>query len=123
MHAFLEMLRYIITDSALAIIRWPIWWYTQGLAMVGKWALRSITMYAKSISLGVWIKNLFVPMFGMRDWQSRIISFFVRLFQIVVRSIGVALWIVLVILIMICYVTLPVVALASIAYHGVGGWF
>jgi hypothetical protein len=121
MNAFFEMLRFIIIDSAIAFAKWPIWWYSKGLMLVGSWALHSIKMYAKSISLGVWVKNLFVPMFGMRDWQSRIISFFMRLFQIIARSVGVLCWIIIVIAILLIYLFLPIISTAGLIYHGIGG--
>lgn len=66
-----------------------------------------IASYAKSLALRVWIKNLFVPMYGMYDWQSRLISFFMRLAQIVFRGIGVVLLSGVVLFIVLIYLIAP----------------
>lgn len=46
----------------------------------------------KSMAVGVWVKNIFVPMFGQRDWQSRIISFVMRVVNIIGRSFAGLIW-------------------------------
>jgi len=40
----------------------------------------------------VWIKNIFTPMYGQTDWQGKLISFFMRLFQIIFRGIVMTFW-------------------------------
>lgn len=73
----------------------PLWWYTVGflrfLGGVGgflrdEWVI---------IGAGVWIKNLFTPMYGQRDFVSRAISFVVRLIQIIFRMIAFIFFIIL----------------------------
>lgn len=63
---------------------------------------------AKVIGLNVWLTNLFRPMFGVRDWQGRIISFFMRLVQIIFRSIATLIWVVIMLAVFIIYLLLPV---------------
>ncbi len=70
------------------LLLWPVWWYSQGLW----WLIQKVGMFlrhrAKSLNLVVWAKNLLVPMFGENDLASRIISFVVRFFMIIISFIG-----------------------------------
>lgn len=84
------------------------------------WMSESVSGYAKSISLNVWIKNLFVPMYGQYDWQSRIISFIMRFFMIIGRGVTVIVWSLVVVLLFVVYLVLPPFALISAAYHLLG---
>jgi len=62
------------------------------------------------MGLGVWIKNLFVPMFQQYDWQGRIISFFMRLFQIIFRFIGFIIMFAIYLVIFLGWFALPALA-------------
>ena len=88
-------------------MRWPVWWYTRGLLFVVRGGGSWIRSYSKSLALNVWMKNLFVPMYGMYDWQSRIISFFMRLAQIAARAVGVLLLSIAVLVVIVIYVVAP----------------
>lgn len=96
--------KYFFIDLVGGVIRWPFWWYTNGLLLVGTWGWQTITGYAKMLAVGVWIKNVFVPMFGFYDWQSRLISIFMRLANIIGRSIAVFLLALLVLVCVVAYV-------------------
>lgn len=65
----------------------PLWWYTVGFFR----CLKNIGSFLKDewtiIGAGVWIKNIFTPMYGQRDIASRLISFVVRLVQVIFRMI------------------------------------
>ena len=75
------------------------------------------------LALGVWIKNIFVPMFGQRDWQSRLISVFMRIVNIVGRSIALFFWTLIVIFLVGVYLVLPIVAALAAIYHLTGNLF
>lgn len=114
MSTFTLAFKYFFIDLFGDIIRWPIWWYTRGLVLVLKKSGESIGHYYSAIGLGVWIKNLFVPMYGLRDWQGRLISFFVRIVQIVFRIIFVAAWLVIVFIGVIAYIAIPLITFLAI---------
>lgn len=107
---FFFYLGKISTQILLDFLYFPLWWYSVGLFRLFK----KIGLFLKErwmvIGAGVWLKNIFVPMYGQRDFTSRAISFFIRLFQIIFRFIafiffillsltGVFLWLVLPVLI------------------------
>jgi hypothetical protein len=58
----------------------------------------------------LWLANLFTPMFGQRDWQGRIISFVMRLVQLMGRTIGFCVWVVASFALLVVWVlALPVI--------------
>lgn len=77
----------ILAELGQDIIFFPIWWYTVGLINFSKSLLNFLANQQKSLALFVWIKNIFKPMYGQADWQGKLISFFIRVIQIIFRSI------------------------------------
>jgi len=69
-------------------ITMPIWWYTEGFKLFVKKSYQVFTYYRHTLGVSIWVRNIFVPMFGLYDWQSRIISVFMRIAQIIARSIA-----------------------------------
>ena len=75
-----------IFDFLKEILYFPIWWYTKGSLNVIKFLLIFLKNAGKYFALLVWIKNIFKPMYSQYDIASMIISFFIRSFQIMLRS-------------------------------------
>ena len=61
----------------------------------------SASRYAASLSLKIWLKNLFVPMYGQYDLAGRIISFVLRIVVLFYRLVLFVIW-VFVLLAMLC---------------------
>ncbi|MFA7314452.1 MAG: hypothetical protein WC025_00790 [Candidatus Magasanikbacteria bacterium] len=59
------------------------------------------------MSPGLWLKNIFVPMFGQYDFQGRLVSVFVRFLNIIFRTIGLLVWVILVIVLFFIWILLP----------------
>jgi len=110
-------LKYTFLDLFGGILRFPVWWYTRGLVSAAQAGLRAVQSYAAMLAVGVWVRNVFVPMFGARDWQSRIISFFMRVFQIIARSLIVCLFATIVLIALVLYTVLPVAAFLLFLLH------
>lgn len=100
-------LRYFFIGLAKAFYQFPLWWYGENLASLASSLFSTLRQYGASLSLRVWIKNLFVPMYGLSDIQSRIISFFVRLAQIFGRSFLFGVWSLLLFVALFGYLILP----------------
>lgn len=98
----------VFVDLIKSLLRWPFWWYSKGFLLAMQSARSAIENYAKTLAIGVWIKNIFVPMYGTRDWQSRLISVFMRTVQIVGRTIALCVWIFLVSVSILVYLALPI---------------
>jgi hypothetical protein len=110
----------VFKDVLLDIVMFPLWWYSRGLVLMLKWSGDTLKGYAKYMAIGVWIQNIFVPMFGQHDWQSRLISIFMRLVQIVGRSFGLMIVAIIVIGALGLYVALPIFLFLQAAYHVIG---
>jgi hypothetical protein len=84
----------IFTDILIDIVFFPFWWYSFGLLKTAKKLIYFVADKEKSLALTVWIKNIFTPMYGQRDIQGFLISFFVRLAQIIFRSFILIFWVI-----------------------------
>ena len=77
-----------------------------------QWYRDSLASVSALFGLRVWVKNLFVPMYGDTVFVGRLISFAVRLFVIIVRGFGVFIWAFLLSLLCLMYLLwLPMVAI------------
>jgi len=99
------------------IVSFPIWWYTKGIVYMLEQLLFSARRQAAFFAVSLWVRNVFVPMYGQYDWQGRIISFFIRLAQIVFRSLAYTFWIGILAGVAVFYVFAPLVLVAFIFLH------
>jgi hypothetical protein len=114
-------LRFLFHGFILDFFYFPIWWYTKGIVVVGKFFLDMVVRHEKYLGVRIWFKNLFVPMFGQYDWQGRIVSFFVRFANLLARGCAMLIWSVVVLALYILWILLPAIAVYKIgeifAYH------
>ena len=73
----------------------PLWWYTAGLVWLLNTLKNSATNTWHQLGVGLWAKNLFVPMYGQNDIWGRIISFVIRLVNVIGRLLCMGMWLVL----------------------------
>jgi hypothetical protein len=107
----------IVRDLTLDLLYFPIWWYSTGLMERVNGAADLITGASRSLQIGLWIRNIFVPMYGAYDWQSRIISVFMRTVQIIGRVIALVFWIVFAFVLFALYVFGPLALVLLFLYH------
>lgn len=88
------------------IIYFPLHWYGAGLLAFLKSWTNIITNWLRSLGFAVWFSNLFTPMYGQRDFAGRLISFVMRLVQIIFRGLASALVLFLYIIVIIIYLIL-----------------
>ncbi len=112
----LAVLRDIFKDIAF----FPVWWYSRGLIVFGQYCLGTLKSYTRYLAVGVWIRHIFVPMFGQNDWQSRIISVFMRSVQIVGRSFLLAIMAGGTLVVGGLYLGVPLIVALLAAYHLLG---
>lgn len=101
-------LKYIAFDIIGNVLYFPVWWYTKGLKKAALFCWRKIVRGEKVLGLKIWLTNLFKPMYGQQDWQGKLISFFMRLIQLVFRTIIMIIWIIIVFVLFIIWIILPV---------------
>ena len=85
----------------------PFWWYGPGVISF----IRSLGLFLRNresaLGLSIWLKNILVPMYGQSDISGRIISFVMRLVQVIVRGFAFAFWLVVAILALFVWLALP----------------
>lgn len=79
--------KFVAVDLVGSVLYFPVWWYTGGMVRAVRFCGGVVAGAARTLGFSVWLKNLFVPMFGQRDIASRLISFFMRLVTIAFYSV------------------------------------
>ena len=82
----------LVREFFSSIVRFPLWWYTQGLMFVFFKTAKSTRSASVFFGLDVWLKNLFTPMYGDESFSGRLISFLVRMAMVVGKGLGVLAW-------------------------------
>lgn len=114
---FLAYSGRIIIQIFGKIIYFPIWWYSVGLGRLLKGVYGSARDQEKSLGLSVWVKNIFVPMYGQYDIAGRLISFFVRLFQIIFRGLAFLIWLIFLLALIIFWLALPLFIILALVFQ------
>ncbi len=107
----------ILAELARDIVFFPLWWHTKGLVQLLLKLKVFLKNREKSLALLVWIKNIHKPMYGQYDWQGMLISFFMRLFQIIIRGIAMLFWLVAAFAVFWIWVLLPLFVIYEIVYQ------
>src|SRR3989338_393422 len=92
MTLFWHTLRAVLLSTIADFFYTPIWWYTRGLWKQVRGIIGSVVARQEALAIDVWVKNIFVPMYGQYDFAGRAISFFMRGAQIVGRMIILIIW-------------------------------
>ncbi len=101
----------IFVDAVLDVLLFPIWWYSKGLVRLSTYLLRAFQMANIKLAPGLWVRNIFVPMFGQADWQGRLMSVFMRLANVFFRGIAIMIYGLILIFFVIGWVLLPIIIL------------
>lgn len=117
----LIVFKSLCIDTIRDVVYFPIWWYTAGLVKAWKSFINGVLIAEKTLAVTVWIKNIFRPMFGQQDITGRFISVFIRLLQIVVRTIALVIWVLFLTLRIIVWVGVPIIIVTQIIYQLTGG--
>jgi hypothetical protein len=111
-------IKYIFIEVLWDIIYFPMWWYTKGTARIGRYCLESAQVQIKRrLALGVWISNIFKPMYGDYTIEGRIISGFMRLVVLVWKLIQMIVWLCFLVVLFLAWLILPVVIVFFILYQ------
>ena len=116
-HNFLTYSGKIIAQILGEILYFPIWWYSIGFIRRIKVSWSFLRDREISLGFSVWAKNIFAPMYGQRDFAGRLISFLVRLVQIIARGLVLFLWLIIVLLGLIFWLALPILLLIALAFQ------
>lgn len=114
----------IITDSSkifgqfiVDLIYFPFWWYGRGFIAVVRWAERYLEQRLKATGLLIWLKNIFVPMYGQHDWAGVLISFITRVVQIIVRTAVMLFWFLLILALALLWLIVPIIVVYQLVFQ------
>ena len=107
-NAFFLLIKYVAIDLVGDFIYFPLWWYSKGLKKALMFTGQKIIRIQNSLGVSIWAKNLFRPMYGQYDIQGRLISFLMRLFQLIIRSIAFVFIFILILFIPVIWVIFPI---------------
>ena len=116
-HNFLSYAGKIIAQILGEIIFFPVWWYSVGFVRTCRKAFHFWRDQEKSLSFSVWVKNIFVPMYGQHDFSGRMISFIMRLIQVVLRGVALLFWLVLVLFVILFWLAFPIFLFLSLFFQ------
>lgn len=116
-NAAVAAVRFVALDLVGDALAFPVWWYTAGFLKFLGWLGVQARAQWHTIGLGVWLKNLFVPMFGQTDVWGRIISFFIRLGQIIGRGIWYLATLLLIVVAAVLWVAFPPVLVTLLVFQ------
>ena len=105
----LATIQFIFRDLIGELLYWPLWWYTRGFLNSLMFLVAEVRDQEQRLGVHIWVRNIFTPMFGQYDWEGRIISFFMRFVQIIIRSIVLVIWTVLVSIFVVIWLMLPII--------------
>jgi len=100
---FFLVLPRLLFEAFIDAIYFPFWWYTAGAKHAFLWCLSLLQSGNDNFAPGLWLKNIFVPMFGQYDIQGRIISFLMRLAQVVGRTFALFIWFLISFILFLCW--------------------
>ncbi len=105
---FILVLPRLLAETFLDFLYFPLWWYTRGAFRSWLWCFEKMSTGNDYLAPGLWLRNIFVPMYGQYDWEGRIISFFMRLLQTIVRFLALFIWIIICFCLFLFWLALPI---------------
>lgn len=114
---FLTYIPAALLEFSGKLLYFPIWWYSLGLFKRAKSLLLFIKDKEKELGFSVWLKNIFVPMYGQRDITGRLISFMIRFFQVIFRGIILLIWIILSFFMFLLWIFFPVALFFALVFQ------
>lgn len=103
----LLILPRLLTEAVLDVAYFPLWWYSRGTGHAAKYCCHLLKNGNQSLAPGLWLKNIFVPMYGQYDLEGQIISFFMRLFQVIIRTLALLIWLVFCLILFFLWLVFP----------------
>lgn len=93
-----------------SVMTFPLWWYTEGIGMVVSWIQEGLRYAWKEKAIGLWARNLLVPMYGDWSWSGRTLSIAMRIVVIIGRSIWLLVQLSIYLFLVFLWALLPLIA-------------
>ncbi len=86
------ILQRLFLEALFDVFYFPVWWYTRGAWHAAGWCFGLLKEGNTRLAPGLWAQTIFVPMFGQYDFVGRLISFMMRLGNLIIRGALLVLW-------------------------------
>ncbi len=106
---WLIVLQRVTVQFILDVLYFPLWWYSAGALTAMRFCFQLFSDQQTKLAPMLWLKNLFVPMYGQYDWQGRIVSVFIRFANVCIRSLVVIVWAIFYLIGFVLYLLTPLV--------------
>lgn len=113
-HNSLTYLAKIMARVIWDFLYFPIWWYSAGFLKTLRGVGHFYQNQEASLAFHIWLKNIFVPMYGQHDIAGRLISFFIRVVQIIYRGLAMLIVLMLGLIFIAFYLSLPFIIFIAI---------
>ena len=112
-HNFLTYGAKIVAQIVFEFLYFPVWWYSVGFFRTLKKTWGAFRAQEQSLGFSVWVKNLFIPMYGQSDFTGRAISFVIRLVQIIARGLALFVWALGLLAFLLAWLALPILLIIA----------
>jgi hypothetical protein len=110
-------IRFFFKDFLGDFVAFPLWWYSRGTVRVIQFILEHASRMAQTLSLRIWVKNLFVPMYAQYDIAGRIISFVLRIVVLFYRFVKFVIWLAILLVLLGLWLFGPLAVLYYVLYQ------
>ena len=117
MNLFFDPIRFVLRDIVWSIIYFPIWWYTVGTFNVLRNIGKELRGFARAYNFRILLQFMFTPMYGQNDIVGRLISLYVRVAHFFLLSIYAILYISVLLIGLVVWVTFPIVIVYNVLFH------
>lgn len=112
-----QSIKFIFLELLWQTIWFPFWWYGKGTVKFLSLIITEIKDFSHAVNLGILARYLFQPMYGLRDFWSRFISFPVRLVYLLVLLVLVLIWTLILLSLLVIWLMLPIFALYNVLFQ------
>ncbi|MCC7522848.1 hypothetical protein IT407_03555 [Candidatus Uhrbacteria bacterium] len=109
-----SLLKLAVSETAGSLLRFPYWWYTEGLSRMVRVLRDGLVFRYRSYAIGLWAKNILVPMYGQYDITGRLVSFFMRFVILVWRCAAFAVEALFNVVLVVLWIAMPVLSLVML---------
>jgi len=113
---FALVLQRLGLQFILDVVLFPVWWYKGGLRRVLIALSHSLQDTNRSLAPGLWLKHIFTPMYGQTDIQGRLMSFFMRVVNVIGRSIALLVWLIILFCLLCLWFGIPLFLMYMIVH-------
>lgn len=113
---FIIVLQHLFLEAFLDVFYFPLWWYTGGVKHAAVWSANLFKRGNRRLAPGLWLRNIFIPMYGQYDAWGKIISFFMRAVQVALRSFLLFVWLLVCLALFTGWLMIPFLIIAGIIF-------